>query len=85
MKIYFRMHCKVMPTFGRLHLPDNYTCDELYQIYKQDMEAQKERYVHHSQFTRLWNANFDNVVIARKVRMGVCAICANLKSMIKDI
>jgi hypothetical protein len=41
--------------------------------------------VHYNQFTRLWNAKFDNVVILRKVRMGVCVICANLKGMIKVI
>ena len=83
MQNYFRMHCEVMPTTGRLHLPDNYTRDELYQIYKDEMDSQVERYVSYSQFTRLWKMKFDNVLIPRKVRMGVCAICANLKSMIK--
>jgi hypothetical protein len=82
---YFKMHYEVVPTSGMLHLPDNYMRDELYQICKQDLEAQKERYVHYSQFTRLWNAKFDNVVTPRKVCIGVCEICANLKSMIKAI
>jgi hypothetical protein len=33
-KNYLKMYCEVMLTFGRLHLPDNYTHDELYKIYK---------------------------------------------------
>ena len=83
MQNYFRLHCDVMPTTGRLHLSDNYTRDELYQIYREEMQCQGERYIQYSQFTRLWNVRFDNVVIPRKVRMGVCSLCANLKSMIK--
>jgi hypothetical protein len=63
MKTYFRKHYEVMPTSGKFHLPDNYICDELYIIYKQEMEAQKERYVHYSYFTRLWNVKFDHVMI----------------------
>jgi hypothetical protein len=85
MQNYFRMHCEVMPTTDRLHLPDNYSRDGLFQIYKQEMELQRERYVRYSQFTRLWNEKFDNVVIPRKVRIGVCAIFANLKSMIGQL
>ena len=74
-----------MPTAGRHHLSDNYTRDELFQIYKDEMESASERHVHYIQFTRLWNTKFSNVVIPRKVRMGVCALCANLKSMIKAV
>ncbi len=83
MRHYFRLHCEVMPTTGRLHLSDNYTRDELFQIYKDEMESQGEKYVRYSQFTRLWKMKFDNVMIPRKVRMGVCALCANVKSLIK--
>ena len=83
MKNYFGMHCDVMPTTGRLHLSDNYTRDELFRIYKDEMLSQGERYVCYSQFTRLWKLKFDNVLIPRQVRMGVCVVCANLKSMIK--
>jgi hypothetical protein len=66
-------------------LPNNYTREKLSQIYKQERESQKERYVHYCQFTRLWNANFDNIVISRKVRMGICTICANVKSMVNAV
>ena len=80
---YFRLHCEVMPTTGRLHLSDNYTREELFQIYKDDLQSKGERFIKYCQFTRLWKLKFDNVLIPRKVRMGVCAVCANLKSMIK--
>ena len=47
------------------------------------MKCKGERYIQYSQFTRLWKMMFENVVIPRKVRMGVCDVCANLKSMMK--
>ena len=83
MQNYFRFHCEVMPTTGRLHLSDNYTRDELFQIYRDELQCKGERYIKYCQFTRLWKLHFDNVMIPRKVRMGVCVVCANLKSMIK--
>ena len=52
-KNYFGMHCEVMPTIGRLYLSDNYTRDELFGIYEDEMESQGEHYVCYSQFTRL--------------------------------
>ena len=83
MQNYFRFNCEVMPTTRRLHLLDNYTRNELFQIYNDDLICNGERYIKYCQFTRLWKLHFDNVMISRKVKMGVCAICANLKSMIK--
>ena len=83
MQNYFRFHCEVMPTTGRLHLSDNYTRDELFQIYRDEMQSRGEKNIKYCQFTRLWKLHFDNVMIPRKVRMGVCSVCANLKSMIK--
>ena len=40
-------------------------------------------YVQYRHFNRLWKLQFNNVVIPRKVRMGVCLVCASLKSMAK--
>ena len=53
-KNYFGMHCEVMPTSGHLHLLDKYIGDELFRIYKDEMEYQGEHYVCYSQFSRLW-------------------------------
>ena len=82
-KNYFNLNCEVMPTTGRLHLSDNYTRREVYDAYRSDMLTSSDKYVTYSQFTRLWSTQFTNIVIPRKVRMGYCSICANLKSMIK--
>ena len=38
-------------------------------------------YVQYRHFNRLWKLQFNNVVIPQKVRMGVCLVCASLKSM----
>ena len=72
-----------MPTTGRLHLFDNYTRREVYDSYRSELSTCGEKYVTYSQFTRLWSSHFSNVIIPRKVRMGYCSICANLKSMCK--
>ena len=48
MQNYFCLHCEVMPTTGRLHLSDNYTCDELFQIYKEEMQCRGESYIQYS-------------------------------------
>ena len=83
MKNYFKLNCEVVSASGRLHLSDNYTRREVYDAYRSDMLMTSDKYVTYSQFTRLWSTQFTNVVIPRKVRMGYCSICANLKSIAK--
>ena len=83
MENYFSKQCDIMPTTGRLHLSDNFTRREVYQAYKDDMLSGGEPYIQYRHFNRLWRIQFNNVVIPRKVRMGVCSICATLKSMAK--
>ena len=41
-------------------------------------------YIQYRHFNRLWRLQFNNVVIPRKVRMGVCSVCASLKGMAKS-
>ena len=72
-----------MPTTGRSHLSDNFTHYEVYQAYKDDMMLDGIPYVQYRHFTRLWRLQFDNVIIPRKVKMGVCSVCASLKSLTK--
>ena len=72
-----------MPTTGRLHLSDNFTQHEVYQEYKDDMLLQDVPYLNYRHFNRLWRLQFNNVIIPRKVRMGVCLVCVSLKSMAK--
>ena len=41
-------------------------------------------FIQYRHINRLWRLQFNNVVIPRKVRMGVCSVCVNLKSMAKS-
>ena len=41
-------------------------------------------YIQYRHFNRLWRLRFNNVVIPHKVQMGVCSVCASLKSMAKS-
>ena len=73
-----------MPTTGRLHLSDNFTHREVYQTYTNDMLLDSVPYIQYQHFNRLWRLQFNNVVIPRKVQMGVCFVCASLKRMAKS-
>ena len=73
-----------MPTSGRLHFFDNFNRHEVYQAYKDDMLLEIVPYVIYRHFNQLWRLQFKNVVIPRKVWMGVCSVCASLKSMAKS-
>ena len=57
---------------------------EVYQAYKDDMLLDIVPFIQYQHFNRLWRLQFNNVVIPRKVHMGVCSVCANLKSMAKS-
>ena len=63
-----------------MHLMDNYTRYEVFTLYKEDMLESNEQFASYSHFSRLWKNFFNNVKIPKKVRMGVCSACANLKS-----
>ena len=73
-----------MPTTRRLHLFDNFTSREVYQAYKNEMLLDIVPFIQYRHFNRLWRLKFNNVVIPRKVQMGVCFVCASLKSMAKS-
>ena len=72
-----------MPIIGRLHLSHNFTHHEVYQMYKDVMLFEGVPYIQHRYFNRLWILQFNHVIIPRKVWMGVCSICASLKTMQK--
>ena len=79
MERYFKLNNDVITTTRKLHLINNYTHFEVYSLYKDDMLDNCQRFTSYSHFTRLWKNFFNNVKIPRKVRMGVCIVCANLK------
>ena len=45
MKIYFQFNCEVMPTTGRMHLSDNYTRGEVYDVYRSEMVVSSNKLV----------------------------------------
>ena len=47
------------------------------------MLLQDVPYLNYRHFNRLWRLQFNNVIIPRKVRMGVSSVCASLKSFAK--
>ena len=45
MEIYFSKQCDIMSTTGRLHLSDNFTHREIYQVYKDEMLLESVSYI----------------------------------------
>ena len=81
---YFSKQCDIMPTTGRNHISNNFTRREVFKAYKDDMLLDIVHFIQYRHFNRLWRSLFNNVVIPRKVRMGVCSVCANLRRMAKS-
>ena len=80
MENYFALNAEVLPTSEKMHLMDNYTRYEVFTLYKEDILESNEKFASYSHFSRLWKNFFNNVKIPKKVRMGVCSVCENLKS-----
>ena len=47
------------------------------------MFTSSHEYVTYNQLRRLWTTQLTHFVIPRKLHMGYCSICTNLKSMAK--
>jgi hypothetical protein len=52
----------------------------LYKGYVEGVEA-NGNFITYAYFTRIWKKQFNNVCIPKKSRMGICGICATLKSI----
>jgi hypothetical protein len=65
-----------------IHIPDNFSRREIYDLYKGYAEGVEENgnFIIYAYFTRKWKKQFKNVHIPKKSRMGICSICATLKS-----
>ena len=85
MKIYFQFNCEVIPITSRMHLSDNYTRREFYDVYRSKMVVSSNKSVTSSQFTRLWRAWFRNVIILRKVRRKGRQLESILKKMMEQM
>ena len=81
MRDFFFKHEESMPDRETIHIPDNFSSHEIYNLYKafvQEAEG-NNNFIKYAYFIRLWKIEFNNVCIPKRSRMGVCSICASLK------
>ena len=65
-----------------IHIPYNFSRREIYNLYKGYVEGVEGNgnFITYAYFTRIWKKQFNNICIPKKSRMGICSICATLKS-----
>ena len=82
MRDLFSKHGECMPDRDTIHIPDNFSRREIYNLYKRYVEGVdwNGNFITYTYFTRIWKKQFDNLCISKKSRMGICSICATLKS-----
>ena len=82
MRDLFSKHGECMPNRDTIHIPDNFSRREIYNLYKEYVEGVEGNgnFITYAYFTRIWKKQFNNVCIPKKSRMGICSICATLKS-----
>ena len=78
---FFSRHGESMPNRETIHIPNNFSRQEIYQLYKEYAQSVEgnSNFITYSYFTIIWKNKFNNVRIPKKSRMGVCSICAFLK------
>jgi hypothetical protein len=70
-----------MPDRDTIHIPDNFSRREIYNLYKGYVEGVEGNgnFIAFAYFTKIWKKQFNNVRIPMNSRMGICSICATLK------
>ena len=70
-----------MPNRATIHIPDNFSRQEIYNLYKEYAEGAEGhgRFITYPYFVKIWKKEFNNVRIPKKRRMGICNTCASLK------
>ena len=81
MRDFFSMHGESMPNRETIHIPDNFTWQEIYNLYKEYVQGAQgnDNFIRYAYFTRVWKNKFNNVRIPKRSRMGICSTCASLK------
>ena len=82
MKNFFQTHCESLPNKDIVHLPDNYSKLEVWNLYKStygtlDIDSK----VGYRRWCKLWSSNFSHVKIPVVNRFSVCADCEEFKSI----
>jgi hypothetical protein len=70
-----------MPDRETIHIPDNFSMNEIYKLYKEYVESVEgnHNFISYAYFTRVWKRQFNNVHIDKNPRMGICSICPSIK------
>jgi hypothetical protein len=83
---FFSKHGECIPDRDTIHIPDNFSRREIYNLYKgyvegvEGVEGNGNFITYTYNFTRIWKKQFNNVCIPKKSRMGILSVCATLKS-----
>jgi hypothetical protein len=82
MRDFFSKHGECMPYTDTIHIPKKISSWEIYNLYKGYAEGVEgnANFIIYAYFTRIWKKQFNNVCIPKKSRMGICSICATVKS-----
>ena len=82
MKNFFETHCESLPNKDIVHLPDNYSKLEVWNLYKSTYETlDRDSSIGYRRWCKLWSNNFSHVKIPVVNRFSVCADCEKFKSI----
>ena len=81
MKHLFSKHGECMPNKDTIHIPKNFSRQEIYNLYIEYVEAAEGdgNFITYSYFTRIWRNEFNNLCIPKETRMGIYSTSASLK------
>jgi len=82
MKNFFETHCESLPNKEVVHLPDNYSKLEVYNLYKSTfVKMDSTVNISYRNWCKLWKKHFPLVKIPAVNRFSVCADCEEFKSI----
>jgi len=82
MKNFFETHCESLPNKKVVHLPDNYSKLEVYNLYKSTfVKLDTTANISYRSWCKLWKAHFPLVKIPAVNRFSACADCEEFKSI----
>ena len=63
---FFSKHGESMLDRETIHIPDNFSRQEIYNLYKEFVQAEgNNNFIKYAYFTRLWKIEFNNVRIPK--------------------
>ena len=81
MKHFFDTHCESLPNKDVVHLPDNYSKFEVWNIYKSTLgDVRRSANISYKRWLKIWLAHFPSVKIPTVNRFSACADCEEFKS-----